>query len=288
MKRNSILLILASLLCLGVNTAEAQWITIKMDSGVKNNYKLDEIATLTHNNDNLSVNLITGENEIYPTSDIAKIEYPAIDPDLPEISLSIRVFLEGMWDGSKMIKCKGLRFNNLEDMFSGNVFDTLTVELHDGGDYSKVVFVANGLNVSQDGKIFTPGKTFISLPGNLKGEYRITVKHRNHIETTSSEALSFASGNQSIDFTISPDQTFGRNAASVNGSNVLFSGDIVGNTDSQDGVVDGYDAIQISNKITSFESGYNKEDVNGDGVTDGLDAIIVNNNIVKFVSAVRP
>lgn len=288
MKRKNSILILVFLLYVGVTTIQAQWISVKLNSNVKTSYRIDELSKLTYENENLSVNFITGEPIVYPIGDIAKIEYPTVDPDIPEIRLSVKVYLESMWDGSRMNKCKRINAYNLEDVFSGTIFDTLTIELHDIVDYSKIVYFANGLNVNQDGTINTPGKSYISVPSNLNGVYRITVKHRNHLETTSASAISFVSGLPSFDFTASASQTYGNNSAIVDGKNMLFSGDVVGATGSQDGAVDGLDAIAVDNKIATFESGYIKEDINGDGVSDGIDAIVVSNNIVKFVSVVKP
>jgi len=91
--------------------------------------------------------------------------------------------------------------NDIADAFGGTVVDTVSVVLHDPNLYATILYQAHGLELNQDGSIHTPGKLYIEVPGGLSGGYRLTVMHRNHLETTSSSAVSFAGSSVNYDFT---------------------------------------------------------------------------------------
>ena len=133
-----------------------------------------------------------------------------------------------------------------------------------------------------------------SLTGNFKmnyalaGEYYISLKHKNSLETWSK-----AGGEnydpmtlESYNFTGSAAQAFGSNMAPVDFTPVrfaLFSGDV-----NQDGAIDGSDAGIIDNDASNFVSGNVVTDLNGDYIVDGSDVSIVDNNASNFVSKIVP
>ena len=134
----------------------------------------------------------------------------------------------------------------------------------------------------------------ISLTGNFKmnyalaGEYYISLKHKNSLETWSK-----AGGEnydpmtlESYNFTGSAAQAFGSNMAPVDFTPVrfaLFSGDV-----NQDGAIDGSDAGIIDNDASNFVSGNAVTDLNGDYIVDGSDVSIVDNNASNFVTKIVP
>ena len=117
------------------------------------------------------------------------------------------------------------------------------------------------------------------------GNYYIVIKHRNSIETWSSNGQSLASGGvlNVYNFTLSQSNAYGNNMVLKGSRYCIFSGDI-----NQDGVVDGADLALIDNDVTNFTTGYASTDVNGDQVIDGSDLSVTDNNVSNFVSVQKP
>lgn len=116
--------------------------------------------------------------------------------------------------------------------------------------------------------------------------YYLVVKHRNSIETWSSQAASFVSGELSYNFTTSLSQAYGNNMIQINTNpNVyaIYSGDI-----DQDGSVDAFDLSEIDNDTYNFVSGYVPADLNGDLFVDANDFAVADNNAANFVGTIRP
>ena len=132
-----------------------------------------------------------------------------------------------------------------------------------------------------------------SLQGEFKfynavdGDYYIVLKHRNSIETWSSELLSFSKGGLfNYGFIDSEKNAFGNNLKQVDTSPVryaIYSGD----TD-QDGFTDLSDLVNILNDMNDFVTGYFPTDINGNNITDLADLILTNNNSIYFIQIVRP
>ena len=121
----------------------------------------------------------------------------------------------------------------------------------------------------------------------LPGLYYITVKHRNIIETWSSNTISFSySTSMNYNLTSTSSQAYGNNEIQVDASPVRFavySGDV-----NQDGTIDLSDASLIDNDAFNFLSGYLPADVNGDEIVDVSDAVFADNNGFNFVGKVTP
>jgi hypothetical protein len=201
--------------------------------------------------------------------------------------LTVKVLFEGVWNNSNSNMNQFKTDDGVTPKFSGTVVDTVSIELHNSTNYATVVHRASNLELHQDGTITTAGKDYIIVPDAMTGTYYVTVKSRNHLETTSATAISFAS-EPKYDFTTAANKAFGDNQATYNSKYVLYSGDITGSGGKQDGQIDGLDAMEIDNDINAFATGYLKTDINGDGVVDGLDAILVNNNVSNFISTMLP
>jgi hypothetical protein len=166
--------------------------------------------------------------------------------------------------------------NENGDQWSGSVADHVTVELHNASNYSMTEYTASNVDLNTDGTIS------LTIPGSLGGSYYITIRHRNSIETTTSNPVSFSTPTVSYQFDASS-IAFGDNMKLVNGNYCIYGGDV-----NQDGIVDSSDMIPIDNLSSNFATGYISEDANGDGLVDSGDMIIVDNNSSNFVGAMTP
>ena len=116
--------------------------------------------------------------------------------------------------------------------------------------------------------------------------YFITVKHRNSIETWSSESHKFINATMNYNFSRAITQAYGNNMIQIDTSPVLFG--IYGGDVNQDGLVNSSDILQTYNDGNEFVSGYVVTDINGDNLTDLNDVLSTYNNSAKFVSMIRP
>lgn len=128
----------------------------------------------------------------------------------------------------------------------------------------------------------------VTLTGNFRtfvpdGSYYIAVRHRNSIETWSSNPVSFGGSNVSYDFTTFPSQAYGNNLANKGGYYCVFSGDI-----NQDGTIDASDLSSTDNAAYNSSGGYILTDVTGDNFTDASDVSLVDNNARILVSEITP
>lgn len=163
------------------------------------------------------------------------------------LSLNLKVYLEGFWDGST------------------HVSDTVRVYLanattpHAYVDTAKVVLSTTG----------TSAMTFSRATG---GSYYIVIEHRNHLQTWSATAQAFTPGTPlSYDFTTSSGQAFGNNMKQLGSAWMLYGGD-----PNMDGSID---AVDIGIFITQFGSqGYLSCDFNGDQDVNASDVQIIASN----------
>ncbi|MBK8983698.1 MAG: FG-GAP repeat protein [Ignavibacteria bacterium] len=182
----------------------------------------------------------------------------------PNITLNLSMYIEGF-------------YNSVNDQ---QVSDTITVELRNSispyttADVSKAV-------------VSSTGNAVLNFGGAADGNYFISVKHRNSIETWSANSNSFSrTSPANYDLSSSSSQAFGNNLIQIDSSPLRFgnySGDV-----NQDGVIDLSDGSLIDNDAFNFASGYLPTDVNGDDVTDLADAAVSDNNAFNFVGIVRP
>ncbi len=140
--------------------------------------------------------------------------------------------------------------------------------------------------------IFDSSKAVLDSNGNAvfyfsksNNGYRV-FKHRNSIETWTSNPVPFSGDSASYDFTIAASQAYGNNQIQLNSSPVkfgIYSGDA-----NQDGVIDLADGSLIDNDALNFASGYLSTDLNGDGIIDVADAVFADNNMFNFVGKITP
>ncbi len=184
------------------------------------------------------------------------------------------VMLEGLYAGGGLL-------NSAKDDVGGDQFpgfaDQITVELHDGSDYSNILHSADILLSN------TGSASVTDIPASLGGDYYITIRHRNSIVTVSAEAVSFAGSTISQSFA-SPADVFGSNLQLMPDSGyAIFGGDV-----NQDGAVDTSDMTDVDNDAANYAAGYLPSDVDGNGATDTSDMTIVDNNSGFYIGAVTP
>ena len=175
------------------------------------------------------------------------------------MSLNLKVYLEGFWNGSTQVT------------------DTAIVYLASGTtpyayvDTAKVVLSATGTASMNFNRVTT-------------GSYYIVVNHRNHLETWSATAQAFVGGTPlSYDFTTASTQAFGGNMKQVGSVWVLYGGD--GNRDGS------IDASDIGLFVAQFGNlGYLSCDFNGDGDVNASDVLIISNNfgLIKITPVAEP
>jgi hypothetical protein len=177
----------------------------------------------------------------------------------PTLSLNLKVYLEGFWDGSTQVS------------------DTTMVYLASATtpyayvDTAKVVLSATGTASMNFNRVTT-------------GSYYIVVNHRNHLETWSKLPQAFVGGTPlSYDFTTAMTQAYGDNMKQVGSVWVLIGGDA-----NRDGSVD---ATDIGILVVEFGNlGYLSCDFNGDGDVNASDVLIISNNfgLIKITPGVEP
>ena len=187
-----------------------------------------------------------------------------VSGDDPDNELSMTMLIQG--------------FYNLST--SRTVRDTVNVYLRNAeSPFSKVdsakVYIGTGGNATM---IFPN-----AFPDN---EYYIQLRHRNSIETWSSQTINFDDPTITYNFSLSQTQAFGNNQILVNPATnrfAIYSGD-----ENQNGNVDLTDVVNVSNAAGSFTNGYVASDMNGDDVSDLTDVVITSNNAGAFVSKITP
>jgi hypothetical protein len=185
----------------------------------------------------------------------------------------LTVFPEGLWNGTSLNKAK----NETGDQYPGNVADKITIEFHNAFNYEDIAYSVENVNLT------TSGNVSFFIPQALSGNYYLTVKHRNSIETVSASPVLLSSGLTSYNFSSSADAAFGNNLILLNGKYCIFGGDV-----NQDGIVDSGDMIPVDNLASNFGTGYLSEDANGDGLIDSGDMIMVDNNSSGFIGKITP
>lgn len=209
--------------------------------------------------------------------------------------LTVKVYLQGLWNGSGMNKCKKYddSLGDVVDLFAGNVVDTISVELHNS-TYSNIAYKLQGLELHQDGTVTTTGLSYISVPLTINGDYYVTVITRNHLETTTASLVSFSGTTVAYDFTDAVTKAFESDPSFTpmiqkDGKWMLYTGNPLPLTPPQVNT-DAIETIDLYDVITKFSDatgiyGYLPEDLNGDGSVDTMDLytfMIPNNTLAVY------
>jgi hypothetical protein len=192
-------------------------------------------------------------------------------------TLNLNLFIQGLYAGGGMMNKAQ---DESGDHFPGNTADKLTIELHNGSNYSIIEYSSGLVDISTSGQVILN-----TIPGSFSGSYYITVRHRNGIETTSTSPVSFSGSVVNYSFTNSQSKAYGNNLLNWNGSGVYvtYSGDV-----NQDGIIDSGDMNPVDNASTAVTFGYVTEDINGDGIVDSGDLNFVDNNSTAIILSMTP
>lgn len=185
------------------------------------------------------------------------------------------VRLEGFYTG--ISDPMNVSYDDMGEHWPAGVTDHITVELHDAASYATIVYSV------PDVELTTAGTATITVPAAFAGNYYITVKHRNSLETVSANPVSFAGTTMNKSFGTPADVFYGNLAAFEDGGYAIYGGD-----PSQDGLVDSSDMEVVDNLSSTSASGYIPEDCNGDGLIDSSDMAIIDNNSAASLGAATP
>ncbi|MFZ1322430.1 MAG: hypothetical protein WAT71_12820 [Ignavibacteria bacterium] len=212
--------------------------------------------------------------------------------DLPDISkFAIR---QGNATNAPVIDMDGIKVSQdwnstalnlklaLQGFFNPNtntniIADTFTVQVRSD------LFPYNIVDQSQAviGQTLSGNFYFSNL---FSGNYYLTVRHRNGLETwSSSPVLMQQGGTYSYDFTNNLSKAYGNNLIQVGNKFCVYSGDV-----NQDGTIDLADGSLVDNDAINFVTGYVPTDINGDGIVDLSDGVFTDNNTFNFISVISP
>jgi hypothetical protein len=187
----------------------------------------------------------------------------------------LRLFPEGLFipEISQLAKVRGTE----GFVFSDDISDTLTLEIHSAVPPYPLLLKLHGLSLRTDGFLQT------SIPSDLPAEGYLAIRHRNSIETWTSNPVNLNLAEVNWDFTSSAGSAYGSNQKVISGWFCLFTGDV-----NHDGTIDKNDISAIQAKSSVFMNGYLNEDLNGDGIVDATDTILADNNSALFIVIMRP
>jgi hypothetical protein len=214
---------------------------------------------------------IDGDPRSPATPDIGADEF---SNDPAEKTLTLEVFLEGLYNGSNTMR---QAFDENGPHFGAGIADQIVIELHNASGYGNIAYTSPPVNLG------TNGQAVITVPGTFSGSYYITIRHRNSLVTTTAAPVSFSASNVELNLD-HPTKAFGDNLLMmIDGKYVIYGGDV-----NQDGSVDTADMTPVDNDASAFATGYLTTDVNGDGTIDTGDMTIIDNNAAAFVSSITP
>jgi len=182
----------------------------------------------------------------------------------PVYTLNLTLFIQGFYNSSIDIM----------------VPDTLTAYLRNSfSPYAIIDSAKSMLNLTGSG-------SFLFYNAANGTNYYVVTKHRNALETWSSTATPFVTGEMIYNFTPAANNAYGSNEILIDLSPVkfaIYSGDI-----NHDGFINLTDIIDVYNGGANFLTGYVGTDLTGDNIVDLTDLIITYNNSTNFVTLVRP
>jgi len=190
--------------------------------------------------------------------------------------LEIKVFSEGYYEGLNKMRAV------LDPLTYPNLCDTLVVELHsDTYPYSAQYSVSGIIDVYGHGTYSVPFAA-------INQSFYLVLRHRNALETWSLQPV-VVIDSSFYDFTNPISKAFGNNLADLSdGSYAMISGDVTGQNNIQDGLIDYLDYDAVKSAIMNFLTGYHPFDLNGDHMAESTDFSLIENNISLFVIVARP
>jgi hypothetical protein len=173
------------------------------------------------------------------------------------------------------------------------VVDWVFVELRSAANPAVVVATRSAL-LERDGDVVDgngQGRLFFNVPA---GQYRVAIKHRNHLGAMTSTAVAFGPQVAGVDFTASALATFGTDARFFlpNGRYALWAGNVVrdgllkytGASNDRDAILIGIGGLIPTNTVV----GYFPTDVNLDGQVKYTGASNDRDLILYNIGGVQP
>jgi hypothetical protein len=191
-------------------------------------------------------------------------------------TLNLTLFLQGYYTGSNTMAEVMANQGYLPTPATGDC-DDITVELHDAVTTTTIAGTTTA-RLHADGTAsasFTPGVT---------GNYYIVIKHRNSLQTWSTDPVTLAT-TTSYNFTTAATQAYADQLVEVEpGVWAIYTGDL-----NQDDFIDSFDFpifdLDASNGVAGV---YVATDMNGDGFVDSFDYPVFDSNSFNGISASYP
>ena len=189
-------------------------------------------------------------------------------------TLNLTAYLQGLYIGAGIMTSAPFNYDGVSP---NSIADTITVELHEAASPYNTVFSVTGI-------LSTTGNANLLFPSGAIGNYYyIAVKHRNSIETWSSDTIQMTSVTN-YDFSSAAGQAYGNNLIDDGtGIFLLYSGDI-----NQDGSVDFADYPDLDLGSSNGDIGYLATDLNGDSSIDFADYPLIDSNSSLGIILFRP
>jgi hypothetical protein len=189
-------------------------------------------------------------------------------------TLNLTAYLQGLYTGAGTMTSAPFNYDGVSP---NSIADTITVELHEAASPYNTVFSVTGL-------LSTTGNANLLFPSGAIGNYYyIAVKHRNSIETWSSDTVQMTTATN-YDFSSGAGQAFGNNIIDDGtGIFLLYSGDI-----NQDGSVDFADYPDLDLGSSNGDIGYLATDLNGDSSVDFADYPLIDPSSSLGIILFRP
>lgn len=196
--------------------------------------------------------------------------------------LTLKVYLEGLWNGTNMNKCKKWddALGDVVDAFATDIVDTISIELRNKTTYATIDYQLHGLELHQNGTVTSAGKAYVEVPAAAADDYYLTIRTRNHLETTSASTVSFSAPTVAYDFTDSHSKAYVFSEATFtsqkpkDGKWMIYVGNILQEVDYPQ--VSFLDMMQVFENYSDTKGvyGYLREDLNGDGFADFMDLLM--------------
>ena len=190
------------------------------------------------------------------------------------ITVNLKLFLQGYYAGAgamqPVLSSQGVAALATET-------DTVLVELHDATTFALI-------GTPQQAVLSTTGLASATFT-EAAGSYYIAIKHRNAIQTWSTNPVTCSVSTALYDFSSAANRAMGNNQVEVEtGVWAFYTGDL-----NQDDFIDGNDFPAFDNdSFNGIAQVYVATDMNGDGFVDGNDFPVFDVNSFNGVSSVHP